>query len=249
MISDELVQKVAQYTPDIRALTSLREIPIVLLVAPSGTGKNAIINGLLKKYPNDYKFLLSHTTRPPRPNHGIMEQDGVNYHFIDFDQAEKLLNAKQYVEVNWYAGNIYGLTVNEILAAHKEGKIGVDEIEAQGANDFAERVPTARSIFVLAPSFDKWLNRLKSRYGDKQAVYAEDLRKRMQTAAVELENALKSKHFSFIINDNLDEAVAKVDRLARFGELTEEQTHARKIAMLLYQATLTYLKTLEVPKV
>jgi guanylate kinase len=213
-VGDKLAEKVANYAPDNRRLASLRDVPIVLLSAMSGTGKNAIIDCLLARHPNEYRFLLSHTTRAPRSNDGVMERDGVNYHFINFEQAERLLDNREYVEANWYAGNIYGLTVNEILAAHEEGKIAINEIEVQGANDFAERVPAARAIFVLPPNYEEWQRRLKNRYGDKQEQYAEDLHRRNQTAKLELENALAHDHFYLIVNDVVDRAAEAVHEIA-----------------------------------
>ena len=233
MIDDRLAEKVTKYTPDRQALASLRDVPIALLVAPSGTGKNAIIHYLLKKYPSVYHLLVSHTTRAPRPNNGVMERDGVNYHFIDLQQAERLLDAKRYIEANWYVGNVYGLTADEVLAAQREGKIGIDEIEAQGANDFAERLPTAKTIFIMPPSYEEWQHRLQKRYGDQKADYERDLQDRVKTAKSELQNALKHDYFYLVVNDTVERAAQQIHGIMHGRQAQKRSPEAVAIARTL----------------
>lgn len=233
MISDALAQKVTHYVPDEQELAKLHDVPIVLLSAISGTGKNAIIRALLKRHPETYRFVLSHTTRSPRANNGVMEQEGIEYHFIGFKEAEQLIDSRQYVEANFYSGNIYGTTIGELLMAYKEGKIAINEIEVQGADDFARLVPTVRTVFIVPPSYEEWQRRLKTRYGDRHGAYNEDLRRRIVTAKMELENVLQSNHFYLVVNDDLEEAAERVHRIARGEESVKRQPKAEEIAQTL----------------
>src|SRR5664279_5567920 len=82
-IDEALVRKLASYSPASATATAelVKSTPILLLVGPTGAGKDALQDKLLAT--GLYHHIVSHTTRPPRINHGVIEQDGREYHFID----------------------------------------------------------------------------------------------------------------------------------------------------------------------
>src|SRR5206468_230691 len=126
-ILDRLATKLAAYQPAEKTVELVQQTPIVLLVGISGAGKDTIKHHLLES--GNYHHIVSHTTRAPRENHDVLEQDGVDYHFIDLAQAESLLDEGRFVEAKMYSGNVYGTSAAEIQAAHDENKIAITDIE------------------------------------------------------------------------------------------------------------------------
>src|SRR5688500_2742247 len=114
-IDPRLRQKLTTYKPDPTAIRSIADAPLVFLVGIAGAGKNSLLTEILRRYSDTYQFIVSHTTRPPRSNNGVMEQDGVNYHYIDFTTAERMLDEGEYVEANVvHYEDIYGTSIAEI---------------------------------------------------------------------------------------------------------------------------------------
>ena len=72
----------------------------IVMSGPSGTGKSTLIQRLMKENPTDFRFSVSHTTRPPRSG----EEDGVHYHFTDVPTMQKMIEENKFVE----HANVYG---------------------------------------------------------------------------------------------------------------------------------------------
>lgn len=213
----------ATYVPSIETLDLVRTTPIVLLVGVSGAGKDSIKQCLLMS--GTYHHIVSHTTRAPRVNKGVPEQDGVEYHFIELNDAQRMLEAGEYVEAKLYSGNVYGTSAAEIQKAHDDKKIALTDIEVQGVAEYKAISKNVIAIFILPPDYDSWQQRLKGRYGEGGMDPAE-LRMRTETAVSELEQALAADYYHFIINGDLDKAVEAADKIAhnkdRFNEKDEE---------------------------
>jgi guanylate kinase len=133
-IDDEVVRKLATYAPADSTTELIKSTPILLLVGPTGAGKDAIKEKLLKT--GRFHHIISHTTRPPRINHGVIEQNGREYHFIDQPTAIKMIDEQALIEAKVYSGNLYGTSVAEIRKAHDEGKIAMTDIEVQGVSEY-----------------------------------------------------------------------------------------------------------------
>lgn len=175
-----------------------------------------------------YYYVISHTTRPPRENDGVLERDGVEYHFINLDTAEHMLDEGAYVEAKMYGTNIYGTSAAEVQLAHDTGKVVIADIEVQGVGEYIALDPTRKAIFILPPTYEIWQERLKNRYGS--TLNPAEFDQRMRTALRELEHALQMPYFHFVINDSLTEAVTEIDEIATGTEHPEEAAHARKVA-------------------
>jgi len=199
------------YSPSAATIELVRSTPIVLLVGISGAGKDTIKHRLLET--NEYHHIVSHTTRAPRENHGVFEQDGVEYHFISKEQAADMIRRGEFVEVKQYSGNIYGTSAAELQKAHDTGRIAITDIEVQGVAEYKAISQNVIAEFILPPSYDEWQRRLLSRYGDK-GPDASDIAKRMDTAISELEEALSKEYYHFVVNEDLEEAVRIIDRIA-----------------------------------
>lgn len=192
----------------------VRATPIVLLVGVSGAGKDTIKHRLLET--GQYHHIVSHTTRPPRENGGVMEREGVEYHFIDKAEAVEMLKKREFVEAKLYSGNMYGTSAAEIRQAYDEGKIAITDLEVQGVAEYKAISENVITLFVLPPSYQEWQRRLQARYGHRGADPV-DMAKRMQTAITELQEALAQPYYHFVVNENLTEAVGAVDKIAHRG--------------------------------
>lgn len=234
-LDDALQGKVAIYQPSPQVLGLLNSTPILLLVAIAGGGKDTIKHHLLET--GNYHHIISHTTRPPRLNDGVMEQDGLEYHFIDFAAAQRMLDEGEYIEADVYARNIYGTSVTEIRQAQKEGKIATTDMTIEGAERYLGLAPGVKAVFLLPPSYDVWMKRLLKRYEGKP--HKHDLYLRMLTAVKEIEHAMGSDKYYIVINDKLDETVDLVDRIGH-GETVEPHYHK---AMVIAQEMVQRIKS------
>lgn len=224
-----LKQKIATYKPSEATIALVRKTPILLLSGTSGAGKNSIKDELMKT--GEYHYVVSHTTRQPRENDGVMERDGVEYHFITLEEAERMLDAGAYVEAKMYGPNIYGTSAAGVQHANDTGKIVIADIEVQGVGEYIALDPARKAIFILPPSYEVWQERLKKRYG--ATLNSAEFEQRMRTALKELKHALEMPYFHFVINDSLADVVREVHEIATGVESRQEAAHARDLAQSL----------------
>lgn len=218
-LDGRLISKVSAYKPEPHSIDPIRNTPILFLVGIMGAGKDTVLDKLVTEHHDQYHFIVSHTTRAPRENHGVMEEDGIKYHFIDFETANKMLDEKAFVEAKVvHFDNIYGTSIAEIKKAQQSKKIAVTDLEVKGVKEYVELNMNVKAVFLLPPSYEVWWQRLFSRYeGD---IDQHDLHNRMKTALVELEHAINTDYFYIVINDDLEKTVNLVDRIAH-GEQIE----------------------------
>jgi guanylate kinase len=214
-MEDKIDNLIATYQPSDEAVAILAEVPILLLVGISGAGKDTIKKQLLAT--GDYHKIVTHTTRAPRENDGVMEQNGVEYHFIDKATSLQMLEEKKYIEANRYGNNIYGTSVAEFAQTRDEHRIAVADIDVNGVANFMRLAPkSTRPVFLTPPSYAVWRERWMSRYnGTKYS--PEDYTSRLQTAIKEIEHVLAADYYFIVVNDNLDAAVNEVNVIAHSG--------------------------------
>lgn len=202
----------ASYQPGDSAKEAVSNSNTVLLVGISGAGKDTIQGHILEN--PGYHRIITHTTREPRRNDGLLEQDGREYHFVSKDTMYELLTAKRMIEINQYGSNFYGASVAEFEQANATRKIAIANIDVNGiAAMRALGGDAVRALFILPPSYDEWVMRLKNRYPD-EASFEREFIDRRRIAIEELELALSVPYYHFIINDDLSRAVRVVDEIA-----------------------------------
>ena len=220
---ERLQQKIDAYRPSAERLAYVSDTHLLFLVGISGAGKDTITHELLAQHA-DYYRMVTHTTRAPRKNHGVLEQEGVEYHFVDLATAEHMLDEHDYVEANMYGGNVYGTSIREIQKAHDEHKIIIGDIDVNGVASFMKLGLNVRPVFVLPPSYAVWQERLLRRY--EHGIDEADWRKRMETARHEIEHALDTDYFYLVVNDDLQTTTGHINHIARQGELDEHRPAA-----------------------
>lgn len=225
-VNENLIKKLKDYKVPAEVAEVIRSARIVFLVGITAAGKDTVINKLLES--GKYHYIVSHTTRQPRYNHGELEQEGIHYHFINQQEVERMLDNNEFIEAKMYSGNIYGTSVAEIQSAVDKSEIAISEIEVQGVAEYRAVSSTVLPIFLLPPDFKTWYARLTKRYGEK--IDQEDLHKRMNAAVEELQDALAKDYFEFVINDDLQKTVTTVDELAHGNQSSKKNEEARAVA-------------------
>lgn len=140
---------------------------LFIVTAPSGAGKTSLVRALLQN-DSQVRLSVSYTTRPPRPG----EVDGKDYHFIGEQQFLEMLEHGDFLESAQVYGNRYGTSQPWIENAMRSGTDILLEIDWQGAAQVRKIFPQAVGIFILPPSLEALLERLKGRGQDSDEVIA-----------------------------------------------------------------------------
>ena len=172
---------------------------LLVLSAPSGGGKSSIARNLLQGR-NDLGYSVSATTRPMRDG----ERNGVDYYFIDRKEFVRRLEAGEFLESATYGGHLYGTLRSEIDRLFASGRHAVLDIEIEGARQVRASFPNSLHVFVLPPSADVLVGRLKGRNTEPP----EAVRERITRAADEL--AAVAEYDYALVNQDLVIAVAQV---------------------------------------
>lgn len=166
---------------------------LFVVAAPSGAGKSSLVKALLE-LDSHLVVSVSHTTRPPRGQ----EQDGREYWFISEAEFRAKVEHGDFFEWAEVHGNLYGTSRAAIEARMKAGEDVVLEIDWQGARQIKALFPNAITIFILPPSYEELLQRLKRRGEDSPNV----IDQRMVNARHEVAQA---QHFDYVIINALFE--------------------------------------------
>lgn len=228
-MNDRLKQKLDQYKTPQEAIDLINSTRIVFMVGVSAAGKDTVRTKLLLS--GKYHHIISHTTRSPRANHGVMEIEGTDYHFTDLENLEKMLDNEEFVEAKMFSGNVYGTSIAEIQKAHDEDKIAITDLEVQGVAEYKAISDKVVAIFLLPPDYETWQQRLQDRYVDQSD--EKDIKKRMLTAKIELQEALDKPYFEYVVNKDLETTVKIVDEIAHGNFSDKKNAAARQVAQEL----------------
>jgi len=169
---------------------------LIIISAPSGTGKTSLVAALEQKLPQLRKS-VSHTTRKPR----VGEQDGVHYNFIDKQQFRSMLATNTFLEHAEVFGNFYGTSRDWVTNNLQNGNDVILEIDWQGAQQIRKQLPDALSIFILPPNKEALLQRLVARNADATEVIAG----RYEQARKEVSHY--NEYDYLLVNDNFELAL------------------------------------------
>ena len=177
---------------------------IILITAPSGSGKTSIVKYLMKKVPS-LAFSVSATTRPPRDS----EKEGKDYYFLSEEDFKEKMKNKEFLEWEMvYEGKYYGTLKSEMSRIWKEGKVPVLDIDVQGAIHVQQQYPVNTiTLFIQAPSFAELKRRLQSRGSETE----ETLKTRLSKSAYEM--SYKDQFENIIINENFDKACKEAEEI------------------------------------
>ena len=179
---------------------------IIIIAAPSGSGKTSITRFLLQKYPA-LCLSVSAATRKPRGE----EKDGVHYHFISEEEFKHKIEENAFVEWEMvYEGSYYGTLKAELERIWNLAKTLILDIDVKGAMHLQDQFPNrCLSIFIEPPSVAELKKRLESRGTETP----ESLANRVNKASYEL--SFKNHFHKCILNDNLERACIETEQVIK----------------------------------
>jgi len=216
---------------------ALADIRLVLLVGPSSSGRNTIINQLVQSGP--YHYVVSDTTRQPRINNGVLEQNGKEYWFRSEAEILADLQAGKFLEAAIiHNQQVSGISVRELQAAAADQKVAINEVEVVGADHIHAISPNTMCVFVLPPSFDEWIARMNAR----GSLPADEIKRRLESAVTEITTALERDYYQFVVNDTFAHTARRIDAMIREHILdAESQAAAKVVAAQLLAETKQHL--------
>lgn len=176
---------------------------LVVISGPTCAGKGTICKELLKINKNIWPS-ISYTSRPIRKG----ETNGKEYYFVtkeEFEQKIKNNEMLEYAQVHY--NDYYGTPKSNIKEKLEQGIDVLLEIDIQGAIQIKEKINEAIFIFILAPTMEEIKNRLIKRGCENETQMIE----RFKTAYREINEVTKYNYV--VVNDNLEEAVNKVNSI------------------------------------
>ena len=168
---------------------------MLVISAPSGTGKSTLIRRLTKEF-KAFAFSVSCTTRAPRPG----EVDGREYHFLTREEFLERRERGFFAEWAEVHGNFYGTPRKATIELLNAGRDIIFDIDVQGARQLKENLGQGCYVFVFPPSREALERRLTGRGTDGPEVIA----RRLAGARREIGDSHWFDHW--IVNDNLDQA-------------------------------------------
>lgn len=191
----------------------MKQFPLVLS-APSGVGKTTIAKRLMSLR-TDVGYSVSCTTRAPRAT----EKDGVDYHFLSDDEFVRREGRGEFAESARVHGKRYGTLRSEVQRVLDAGRFVLMDIDVQGARQFVESFPGSVLVFVLPPSVEALVDRLRARNTESDAQLAE----RLRNAHAELQDVIRYHYV--VVNDALDQAVGSVSAIIDAEGLRRDRVH------------------------
>jgi guanylate kinase len=164
---------------------------MVILSSPSGAGKTTLVKLLSER--KGFAISISHTTRTPRSN----EVNGKDYHFIDNQKFEKMINKQEFLEYAKVFNNFYGTTKSSVYDQLSKGNNVIFDIDWQGTNQIISHKLRNKllTFFVLPPSREELFKRLSNR-DMKDKLIAEERMKQFD------KDVLHWKDYDYVIINN-----------------------------------------------
>lgn len=173
---------------------------ILVVSAPSGTGKTTILREVLKRH-QEVVYSVSATTRQKRAN----ERDGIDYFFITEDEFLKRIENREFAEWEKVYDYYYGTLKRFIDDTVSAGKHILLELDVKGALSIKKIYNEAALIFIEPPSIEALRERLMRRKTETE----QDLAKRLGRAEMELQ---QKEHFEYhLVNSDISKAVEEFD--------------------------------------
>lgn len=166
---------------------------LVLLMAPSGSGKNTLMKGL-GELSKKFYFAKTYTSREKREG----TEENPRYEFVSRDTFKKMIEADEFIEWANFSGNYYGTPISEFTAPLMSGHVVFKEMELQGIEQIKDLIPEEHRTIVYIDAGD-W-DALKKRIVGRAEISEEELKLRYERYLEEI----KAKDVADVIIDNSD---------------------------------------------
>ena len=175
---------------------------LIVISGPSGVGKDTIARGLIDRKSDDFHFVVTATTRPPRTN----EVHGIDYYFYSFDEFAQMIEDDDLLEYAIVYNDYKGIPKKHIREALASGRDVIMRVDVQGAATVRKLIPNAILIFLTVESEDILVRRLQERKSET----AEGLKLRIATARKEIE---RMDEFDYCVVNNENEQELAVHQI------------------------------------
>ena len=180
---------------------------LIVVSGPGGVGKGTIAELLVEVHDNLW-LSKSWTTRSRRD-----EELEDSYLFVDREAFEQAIEEGEFLEWAEFHGNLYGTP----WPSPPEGHDVLLEIDVQGAQSVNKQGLECLMVFVDAPTIEDQALRLRGR-GDSE----EEVQRRIKEGERERSDATVLGAI-FVVNDDLDKAVAEISTIIRSYRDREEK--------------------------
>jgi len=188
---------------------------LIVIAAPSGTGKTTLCRQIIKR-DKKIKYSVSCTTRPKRKN----ERNGRDYFFYDKKEFEKMIKEGKLLEYENVYGYYYGTPKKRVENFLKKGYDVIMDLDIKGALNLKRSIPGTVTIFLLPPSLKELKRRLKRRGDDEKS-----LEERLKYAKKEIKKAEKFDYI--VINDKLEKTVKEILCIIKAERLRKDRFYER----------------------
>ena len=174
---------------------------LIIISAPSGTGKSTIISWLMREHKElNLAYSISCTSRPPRG----AEQDGVDYFFLTPEEFRQRIENDEFLEYEEvYTDRFYGTLKSQVNNQLEAGQNVVFDVDVKGGVNIKKFYgDQALSLFIQPPSIAELRRRLEGRATDSPDVIDQRI------ARAEFELTFADKFDRVVINDILEYAEA-----------------------------------------
>ena len=214
MMSDSLVDissnvnsYVSTYGDDMTLMARLKlhsdnPKPLMIL-GPSGVGKDTMINMLKERYPNTFFKLPSFTTRAQRPG----EVEGVDYFFVTKEEFKDMESQGKLFGIQKYNNNFYASNESKLRELINTGdKIIILNYNIETANSVRMKFDF-NFVAISPPSEGELRKRLINR-----GTRPEELESRMQNSIRERNLIYEASYIQFrVVNDDINSCFTKLE--------------------------------------
>jgi len=193
--------------------TTVTHGDIIVISAPSGSGKTTICRALLSRVEN-IVLAVSYTTRERR----VGEVDGKDYYYVCETEFGNMINRNEFLEYANVFGNWYGTSRSVVEAIASGRNDALLEIDVQGGNAVKAAIPEAILIGILPPDRETLRERLIERARDSR----EDIERRLDEALKEI--AGLQTYDYIVVNKDLETAIRQVECIVRAKRSRWERT-------------------------
>ena len=177
--------------------------PVLLLISgPSGVGKDTIARRVIERKPDEFYFVVTATTRPPRDD----EVEGVDYFFVTQSEFARMIDDDELLEYAFVYGDYKGVPKQQIREALDSGKNVIMRVDVQGAATVRELIPEVITVYLTTPTEDDLVQRLIERDSESE----EALKIRIARARDEIRHL---KEFDYCVVNADDDQETAVDHV------------------------------------
>ncbi|NMC55836.1 MAG: guanylate kinase [Eubacteriaceae bacterium] len=175
---------------------------LLVVSGPSGAGKSTICKRAVNNK-NNY-LSISATTRKPRDGEGCDD-----YIFLSENEFNEKIKNNEFLEYARVHGNYYGTLKKPVFDNLEKGNNVILEIDVQGSMQIKKIYHDCEMIFVLPPSLEVLISRLKGRKSETE----EQFQLRLKNSVKEIKTAHEYDYL--VINDNIDDAVEEINEIIK----------------------------------